>query len=90
MLTLVLLRGGGLNPPTKPLDTHVNCEIWVYFTKQKKNQIFTFSVVFTYLKKVGWFNPPSDIRVKKTPSEVSLRAWHIYLYDNDPVIFFFL
>ena len=34
---------------TKPLDTHVNSEIWLYFTMQKKKipNKLTFSVVFT-------------------------------------------
>ena len=49
---------------TKPSDTHVNSEIWLYFTMQtKKSQKFLCSVAFTNLKR--WID--SKVRVKNAP-----------------------
>ena len=50
---------------TKPLDTHVNSEIWLYFTMQK-NKIQKIS----QLKKGRLIQlpPPSEIMVKENTS----------------------
>ena len=54
---------------TKPVDTNVNSEIWLYFAMKEKSKKYTFSVVYSNLKR--WTHsspllpPLSDLRVKK-------------------------
>ena len=63
---------------SKPLDNHVNSEIWIYFTIQKNPPKFYFPFVFPQIKKGKLINPPPPPpfrdKGKNTPSEVRVKG----------------
>ena len=62
---------------TKPLDTNVNSELWLYFTMQFFTLLkITFSIV--YIEKVDTFNPPPPPirdKGKKHPIRSKVKAF---------------
>ena len=77
--------------PTKPLDTDVISEIWLYFTMQK---IFPQKILFCcfhLLKNVGHIQPP-PLPAKKVKSldllEISERFFHIRIRNSKSIFLY--